>query len=275
MTDSGDVNLERVQMIIGELGKSEDEIFKRRQQNELGFKAREKAKRRRTEGFNNHKPNWNLINNTQFGPRGVNDRASPLVNARQGAFAIRKAGMHTDEKDRRRGLEAMIVPENSGNNQQNWGTKRQADEDSDDDQAHDEVRLWEDGFKNRYYESKFDVPVNNLEFRYSIALQYVRGLCWVLRYYYQGCASWKWYFPYHYAPFASDFINISGLSTEFETGTKPFRPLEQLMGVFPAASSGHVPQPWSVLMSDLVSFYFCISEVRYNPLLDVLLPEPP
>jgi hypothetical protein len=37
----------------------------------------------------------------------------------------------------------------------------------------------------------------------------------------QGCASWKWYFPYHYAPFASDFVNIAELSTDFEKGTKP------------------------------------------------------
>ncbi len=52
----------------------------------------------------------------------------------------------------------------------------------------------------------------------------------------QGCSSWKWYFPYHYAPFASDFVNISDVKNEFETDTKPFKPLEQLMGVFPAAS---------------------------------------
>lgn len=38
--------------------------------------------------------------------------------------------------------------------------------DEEDDQAHDEVRLWEDGFKDRYYESKFDVAGENLEFRY-------------------------------------------------------------------------------------------------------------
>lgn len=69
LTESGDVNLDRVQLIMSELGKAEDEIFKKRQQNELAFKAREKAKRRRTDGFNANKPNWSLIANTQFAPQ--------------------------------------------------------------------------------------------------------------------------------------------------------------------------------------------------------------
>lgn len=138
------------------------------------------------------------------------------------------------------------------------GTNEQQEEEEDPD-ANDEVRLWEPGFKDRYYESKFDVGPDNKQFRFSVALQYVRGLCWVLKYYYQGCASWDWYFPYHYAPFASDFINIDGLSTQFDKGSKPFNPLEQLMGVFPAASSSHVPKPWAKLMSDpeseIIDFY--------------------
>lgn len=68
LTDSGDVNLERVQLIMLELGKAEDEIFKNRQQRELQFKAREKAKKRRSE-FNDQRPNWDLVKDTQFAPR--------------------------------------------------------------------------------------------------------------------------------------------------------------------------------------------------------------
>ena len=83
-------------------------------------------------------------------------------------------------------------------------------------------------YVQRYYESKFDVGSDDIQFRYCIAAEYTLGLCWVLRYYYQGCCSWKWYFPYHYAPFASDFINIGDVKNEFELGTQPFKPLEQL-----------------------------------------------
>ena len=121
------------------------------------------------------------------------------------------------------------------------------------------MRLWEDGFKDRYYESKFDVGTEDKEFRYRIAAEYTIGLCWVLRYYYQGCCSWKWYFPYHYAPFASDFLNIGDIKNEFEMDTKPFKPLEQLMSVFPAASRGHVPPAWADVMIDahgpIIDFY--------------------
>jgi 5'-3' exoribonuclease 2 len=249
LTDSGDVALERVEMIMRDLGEVEDEIFRDRQKNEERMKERNK----RTKLERQQRPNFEMINKTQFAPTPLGKGIMPtaVVNAKEDILKISKMAMHTS----------------ANSSQTQRGVKRKADEvepevkkpeEEEDDQAHDEVRLWEDGFKDRYYESKFDVTPDNLQFRYSVALQYVKGLCWVLQYYYQGCASWEWYFPFHYAPFASDFLNITGISKKFSKGT-PFKPLEQLMGVFPAASKQHVPQPFAQLMdtpdSPIIDFY--------------------
>lgn len=66
MTENGDVNLDRVQLIMSDLGNMEDEIFKKRQQNELAFKQREKNKKRRMEAISNFKPQW--VPAGQFAP---------------------------------------------------------------------------------------------------------------------------------------------------------------------------------------------------------------
>ena len=68
----------------------------------------------------------------------------------------------------------------------------------------------------------------------SIVKSYCEGLIWVFKYYYVGCVSWSWYYPYHYAPMASDFTNIDEFDIHFEKSA-PLRPFEQLMGVLPAA----------------------------------------
>ena len=82
-------------------------------------------------------------------------------------------------------VEKVEVNDASNNSPHGGGVKRKRDDDEDDDFSHDEVRLWEDGFKERYYESKFAVPPTDTKFRSKVALEYVRGLCWVLQYYYQ------------------------------------------------------------------------------------------
>lgn len=122
----------------------------------------------------------------------------------------------------------------------------------------DTVRLWEAGYRDRYFEQKFHVDANDIEFRNKVAAAYIEGLCWVLKYYFQGCPSWNWYYPYHYAPFAQDFNDVGKLDIQFNKGV-PFKPFEQLMGVLPAASKHNLPEPFQKLMtesdSDIIDFY--------------------
>lgn len=127
-----------------------------------------------------------------------------------------------------------------------------------DEPPPDNVRLWEEGYADRYYEQKFNVDPKDIAFRNKVARAYVEGLAWVLLYYFQGCPSWTWFYPYHYAPFAADFVELDKMNIKFEKGI-PFKPFEQLMGVLPAASNHAIPEVFRSLMSDedseIIDFY--------------------
>jgi 5'-3' exoribonuclease 2 len=82
-----------------------------------------------------------------------------------------------------------------------------------------------------------------------------------MKYYYDGCPSWKWYYPFHYGPFASDLRNIERFQKDcssFELN-EPFTPVEQLMAVLPEDSSHAIPASAKWLMSDrespIIDFY--------------------
>ncbi|KAF9076488.1 XRN 5'-3' exonuclease N-terminus-domain-containing protein [Rhodocollybia butyracea] len=131
----------------------------------------------------------------------------------------------------------------------------------------DTVKLWEPGYKERYYRQKFGVEPGDREFRNKITKSYVEGMAWVLSYYYQGTPSWQWYYPYHFAPFAADFEDVDKMDIKFELG-QPFKPYEQLMGVFPATSRKHIPEPFHFLMTEddspIIDFYPSSFEIDMN-----------
>lgn len=52
--------------------------------------------------------------------------------------------------------------------------------------------------KGRYYYDKFQFTPFDAEKHIALRKAYVEGLVWNLKYYYEGCVSWDWYFPYHY-----------------------------------------------------------------------------
>ncbi|XP_029449618.1 5'-3' exoribonuclease 2 [Rhinatrema bivittatum] len=256
LTDSGFVNLERVQMIMLAVGDVEDSIFKKRKDDEENFKRRQKEKKKR---MKRDQPAF--IPQGQFAPHALDmrNRSDPqaISNPRQAAYEMRMQNKslmtRTPSSSPNTSFNSEGTPSPAG------GIKRKAEDSDSEPEPEDNIRLWEEGWKQRYYKNKFDVDATDEKFRRKVVQSYVEGLCWVLRYYYQGCASWKWFFPFHYAPFASDFDNIASIPSDFEKNTKPFKPLEQLMGVFPAASGNFLPETWRRLMSDpessIIDFY--------------------
>jgi 5'-3' exonuclease len=94
-------------------------------------------------------------------------------------------------------------------------------------------------WKEAYYREKLELRADEPPPLDALRLSYCEGLAWVLQYYYRGVCSWGWYYPYHYAPTASDLIGPALLDIaarlEFTLG-EPFAPFEQLLAVLPAGA---------------------------------------
>uniref|UniRef100_A0A0K0FXX6 5'-3' exoribonuclease n=1 Tax=Strongyloides venezuelensis TaxID=75913 RepID=A0A0K0FXX6_STRVS len=263
LTDNGEVNMQRISMILAELGDSEDEIFKRRQENEQKFKERNKAMKRRH--INSNKASAFVAPNVHGGLITPVPVENAHLNNFGGETKIKAYMARVQQEDcitAERRLLSILKPEKSLDllslNLQGFrivGQNGKVLDEGSDSEPEDNVKFYEPGWKDRYYEEKFGVSFSDvsLEFRRNVAEAYMEGMCWVLKYYYSGCPSWDWFYPYHYAPFASDFDQIEYYKPNFPKNTKPFNPLEQLMGVFPAASSQHVPECWRKLMTDVNS----------------------
>ena len=114
-------------------------------------------------------------------------------------------------------------------------------------------------YKRDYYFKKFGVQGAEYQpFRESLKLYYIEGIVWNYHYYYKGCVSWDWFFPYYYAPLLSDLNNFAKESFGFKMG-EPFTPCEQLLAVLPAFSSHALPVCLRELVhkddSEIIDFY--------------------
>ncbi|KKA28672.1 hypothetical protein TD95_004753 [Thielaviopsis punctulata] len=282
VTKDGELDLQRAQIIMDGLAKQEDAIFKRRKDQEDRREAN--AKRRKLDaqarsdryadqGRQNHVisiPNPNAlfsIDDKSIDNMPIPRPAVDASTANKSAASVLKAKLMGQK------AQDPSVPAKSAENADPFEahtvsntTKRKADALEDDasekpstpEEPVDSVRLWEEGYSDRYYEQKFHVDPRNIEFRQGVAGSYMEGLAWVLLYYFQGCPSWEWYYPYHYAPFAQDFTKISKMEINFTKG-RIARPFEQLMSVLPAASRHALPEVFHELMlredSDIIDFY--------------------
>lgn len=101
-------------------------------------------------------------------------------------------------------------------------------------------------YKERYWNTKFEGNS-----RKKICLDFIEGMQWVLSYYTKELPSWKWFYPYHYAPPAS---SMAMYVDDFEYIKYPTThanlPFQQLLMILPPKSAYLLPQPLSELLEN-------------------------
>lgn len=104
------------------------------------------------------------------------------------------------------------------------------------------IKIGQPGYHNRYYTVHFGEKNNTPEFAKELTRAYLEGIKWVYQYYMKGVPSWRWFYHYHFAPFAEDFANYMDTkeTPEFEQD-QPIYPIQQLFSVLPPQSFKNVP----------------------------------
>jgi len=131
-----------------------------------------------------------------------------------------------------------------------------------DEAAFKDMAIDDQDLKGRYYYDKFGLTPFDAEKHMALRKAYVEGLVWNLKYYYEGCPSWEWYYPYHYGPMMSDLVDLddilSEISFEGKLG-KPLEPFQQLLACMPPSHANLLPEPYRRLMTEddspIIDFY--------------------
>lgn len=124
----------------------------------------------------------------------------------------------------------------------------------------DSSDLW----KFRYYEHYYGANINQEEHINKMCEEYLFGMKWIMEYYFDGCPSMTWQYPYYHAPFISDLSHFLK-ETKFDINKVIFSkdqisldPLTQLLVVLPPSQKALLPSSYGKLMSD-----------RDSPILDI------
>lgn len=265
--DGGKVDLKRAQMIMQSLAKVEPTIFEKRQlkeerriENINRRKAEEQANESRYPDTRKRHQEFEDVEPEQKKLCPVIEIVTPQSLGQSNRDIIEQQRIIREKNiEAARALKANLLDDSPSLSNSSSVSLALSGVSNDPEAPVDIVKLWEPGARERYYVSKFNIKPEEVdEFAKKVVQSYVEGFCWVLAYYYRGCPSWKWFYPYHYAPFAADLVEIADLKIEFDQGT-PFRPFDQLMAVFPAASREHIPPAFHHLMtsheSEIIDFY--------------------
>lgn len=100
-------------------------------------------------------------------------------------------------------------------------------------------------WQSRYYRGLFGIKTDsNDEQKRDIAINYLQGLEWTMKYYTSGCPDWRWRYKYNYPPLLQDLLPyIPIFETEFVPfkAANPVTEIVQLCYVLPRTSLQLLP----------------------------------
>ena len=108
-------------------------------------------------------------------------------------------------------------------------------------------------WQSRYYRGLFNIKSDtNGDQKKDIAINYLQGLEWTMKYYTTGCADWRWRYKYNYPPLMSDLIKyVPVFNCEFvkDKPADPVTEIVQLCYVLPRSALNLLPNK---LVSELL-----------------------
>jgi 5'-3' exoribonuclease 1 len=230
MNEGGDLNLTRFEIYLTELSKydhqryeNENDTFKNLDKLDHQKKNSSKTKSQlESDDFD-----FSILDKLTVPPTTNNDNLDKIIPNEQKSLDISSL---SDENDLS-SSSSTISEESDGDDNPNESKNSSKILNEDDI---DKMPLIEAEFrqhKNHYYREKMKINFISSDQLQIYVDEYIEALQWILKYYYQGCPSWSWFYPHHYAPYLSDLINFKHLQLTFQRGT-PFKPFEQLLGKF-------------------------------------------
>lgn len=112
-------------------------------------------------------------------------------------------------------------------------------------------------WQDRYYSALFGIKSDSDgQQRKDIAINYLQGLEWTMKYYTTGCPDWRWCYKYNYPPLLQDLIKyVPVFATSFikDKTPQPVSEIVQLCYVVPRSSLSLLPNK---LYSQLIQRYY-------------------
>lgn len=162
ITHNGEVNLERAEAIIREIGSLEDQILiNRRQKEQQDRERRQRRKQQQNQREQGREQQRRSIESLMAPPRVSNHS---VADAYRTALLTGVIPAYPDVPAPPKAL-----------------TRSSTGGDDDDDEPLDEVRLGEEGWKARYYKNKFDIALEDEQGRAAHCQKYVHAASLTVR----------------------------------------------------------------------------------------------